>query len=233
MTKKFKLYNRETGVIAELLSSGLASLRKVAKNKAYYYQAFFSLSMGMERIMKLILHLDGKKVLKDHDLIKLAEELDIMPAEGLIEEKILVCLSAFSQGDRYSLVDYFRDGNVQHLTKELILRFYNEVVLEIISKHPKRSLWSFRDDTVIPISVLTQNENLDTVNNLNDAIVQQQIIEHASKFCVMYAARLIQPMIDKLVKFDMKDQDTPYFTDHFRYLKHPDNYFKIRKTYRG
>ena len=51
-TSKFNILNREAGIIAELLTSGLENLRKVSRGHAFYYQSFYSLSTGLERLMK-------------------------------------------------------------------------------------------------------------------------------------------------------------------------------------
>lgn len=107
-TEKFIIINRETGIIAELLTSGLESIRKIYKSLAYYYQSFYAISMGLERLMKLIIHIEEptKNPYKlGHKLEDLSSALNITFPYNSIENEILLFLTDFANGDKYTIVD--------------------------------------------------------------------------------------------------------------------------------
>lgn len=52
-TEKERILANEAALTASLLGNGLNSLRRADMyNKGLYYQAFFSLSIGIERLLK-------------------------------------------------------------------------------------------------------------------------------------------------------------------------------------
>lgn len=54
--EKEQLLANEAALTASLLGNGLNALRKAGIfNKGLYYQAFFSLSIGIERLLKMII----------------------------------------------------------------------------------------------------------------------------------------------------------------------------------
>lgn len=60
MTNLFKLINSECQFSEELINYGITQLRKAnLQRKGLYYQAFADLSMGFERLLKLIIILDN------------------------------------------------------------------------------------------------------------------------------------------------------------------------------
>lgn len=144
---------------------------------------------------------------------------------------MIVFLNLFSNKGRYNIVDYFSNGsNSNDLVNEPIVKFYNEIILGIISLHPPHTITTLR-----PISfvrVLHISENFSEINNLNDLMIRGQLIDHASKYAVIYMGRLLQPFLEKLRSFD-GHPDNPYFSEHFRYLRQGDSYFKNRKTFKS
>lgn len=60
MTNLFKLINSECQFSEELINYGITQLRKAdLQHRGLYYQAFANLSMGFERLLKLIIILDN------------------------------------------------------------------------------------------------------------------------------------------------------------------------------
>ncbi len=132
MNKTFHALLDEAAFTKEMLASGVTQIRKANyASKGYYFQAFTSLSTGLERIGKLCLLLDyyikndGRfpdlAYLKNeirHDLQLLYEkskevidefqiELKYLPnLEDPIHQNILKIISDFAKGDRYSNIDY-------------------------------------------------------------------------------------------------------------------------------
>ena len=232
-TSKFNILNREAGIIAELLTSGLENLRKVSRGHAFYYQSSYSLSTGLERLMKLIIHLENPSAnlrTHGHNLENLRQTIGIQLSPTSLEYKILLFMNDFASGERYSIVDYLSDGDSMRLTNEPIIKFYNDILNEVLTAHPPNSI-----RILPPIDfalVRHTREDLSQINDLGDLLVHGQIIEHASKYCVMYTGRLLQPFIERLRTHD-GPPNNPYFSEHFRYLRQIDDYFKNRKTFRS
>ena len=232
-SERFKLLNREASLISGLITSGLEHLNKVSKNPTYYYQSFYALSVGLERLMKLILYLENQPTnLRgfNHNLVRLKNATNVTFSVDSIENKLIIFLNHFSNSGRYNIVDYFSSGNPSDLVNEPIVKFYNEIILEIISLHPPHAITTLRPINFV--SVLHIGEDFSEINDLNDLIIRGQLIDHASKYAVMYLGRLLQPFLEKLRSFD-GPPDNPYFSEHFRYLRQDDLYFKNRKTFRS
>lgn len=232
LSERFKILNREADLIRGLITFGLESLRKVSRDKSYYYQSFYALSAGLERLMKLILYLeDSSTNLRrfGHNLERLKNATNTDFGVNSIENKWVVFLSHFASGGRYNIVDYFSNGNSNDLVNEPIIKFYNDIIIEIISLNPPRVISALRP--IDFVSVLHVGEDFTEINDLNDLLTRGQLVNHASKYAVMYFGRLLQPFLEKLESFD-GHPDNPHFSEHFRYLHQNDSYFKNRKTFR-
>ena len=125
----FLLLNQEAELIRATLTSGLTSLKRAsAADRGAYYIAFLQLSVGIERLLKLILIVDemvthklevpSRRYLRDlgHDLERLVEitashhqsnpsSAIAILAERAPERKILRFLSDFAKTTRYYNLD--------------------------------------------------------------------------------------------------------------------------------
>lgn len=127
----FNALNREAQFTKEMLGSGATQIRGASyASKGVYFQAFTSLSTGLERIGKLCLMLDhfiekngefpSFKYMKDeigHDIQLLykksqdvitnrAIEMAFLPnLDDPIQQSILKILSEFAKGDRYANIN--------------------------------------------------------------------------------------------------------------------------------
>ncbi|MCK9544325.1 MAG: hypothetical protein M0R03_20080 [Novosphingobium sp.] len=54
MDQRCKLLNREDALVAGLLTDGLFNLRRINLGDYKYYAAFYNLSIGLERLLKLL-----------------------------------------------------------------------------------------------------------------------------------------------------------------------------------
>lgn len=231
-SEKFNIINREAGIISELLTSGLEAIRKIYKSQAYYYQSFYAISMGFERLMKLIIHIElptKNPYTLGHNLEDLSNALDITFPNNSIEHEILVFLTDFAKRDRYTIVDFLYNGDSDRLAKEPIVYFYKAILSRILNTHPPKKPITFPnlDDFGF---VLRIKEDLTEIQSLNDWMIHNQTIEHASKYSAMYMARILRPFIDRLESHE--GNPNPHFSELFRYLPSDDNYYLMRKTYR-
>lgn len=232
VTERFKILSRETAIVAELLTSGLESMRKIHLNQAHYYQSFYAASMGLERLMKLILHVEQPSLNPfklGHRLENLADALQISIAGNGIEQKMFRFLSSFARGDRYTIIDFLHDNDSNRLAKEPVIGFYRDIILPILELHPPKpvSTNTVADDHFFALKI---REDLQEITSLSGAMAHFQGIEHASRFAAMYLARLAGPFKNRLFLSD--GNPNPHFSEHFRYLPDDDKYYLGRKTYR-
>ncbi|MES2457885.1 MAG: hypothetical protein V4594_20165 [Bacteroidota bacterium] len=230
--EKFNVINREAGIISELLTSGLEAIRKIYKSQAYYYQSFYAISMGFERLMKLIIHIElptTNPYKLGHKLEDLSNALNITFPNNSIEHEILVFLTDFAKGDRYTIVDFLYNGDSDRLAKEPIVYFYKAILTRILNAHPPKKpvIFPNLDDCGYVLSI---KEDLTEIQSLNDWMIHNQTIEHASKYSAMYMARILRPFISRLESHG--GNPNPHFSELFRYLPSDDNYYLTRKTYR-
>lgn len=129
---RFIAFNREAELAKHLTCSGLTALRKATPGgPGIYYDAFFGLSVGLERLAKLAWLIDDcirrngtfptEKDLKTvgHDIRKLIKEAQLIrriqsaystfPKDS-ITDHIIECLSEFAEGTRYYNIDFFVGG---------------------------------------------------------------------------------------------------------------------------
>lgn len=152
----FRALLREGGLSAGLVGRGATSLGSASVgNTAIYTQAFFDLSIGLERLCKLIIVLD--KLIKanafpsdaemrtlGHDLESLLQEVRrvaalltglhwTIPSDTITNAAIGV-LSEFAKATRYYNLDLLVAGRSVS-TGDPIARWYSEVGSKIIAKH--------------------------------------------------------------------------------------------------
>lgn len=229
---RLKIIHRETLVIAEQLALGLEAMAKVTKNEAYYYQSFYAMSMGLERLMKLNFHIEQPEVdpyALRHNLKKLSKKLGVTFEHDPICNSILNFLTRFAEGSRYTIVDYLYDGNRDKLSKEPILNFYQHCIKPVLMAHPRKRSQPIPslDELFFVVGI---REDLGEHHSVNAMISHQEDIAHASRFIVMYMGRLLQPFILRLTR--IADNSLPEFNRMLIYLKGDDRYFKSRKTFR-
>lgn len=151
---------REAALVRHLVGSGATALGKAnyADQMGEYYTAFFGLSVGLERLAKLVLVADfaitnngkmpeEKEVRKfGHKLIDLANAVDAIATKrnlGLrymrpnapISVKILECLDAFADArrGRYANFASLDDPNLSN--EEPIKKWWDEVAEAILQQH--------------------------------------------------------------------------------------------------
>jgi hypothetical protein len=227
MTKKisaeFSLLQRESFLIRANIYSGLEALRKSTTfKKSYYYQAFFSLSVGIERLGKLIIILDqhpNKVELKtySHNLVgivnlltALEEKWEIVNQNELdceIQKSIIDCLDAFAMGERYFYLDFFSSKNKTALHQknsiDPLVRWHLNVSEKILQKHKKNIgtvSWDYESlakDLKEFISVF-QTDELD--NEMTITQILENKSEKINKYCVWYTVKILVRMVNALTK---------------------------------
>lgn len=151
---------REAALVRHLIGSGATALGKAnyADQMGEYYTAFFGLSVGLERLAKLILVADytitnngnmpeEKEVRKfGHKMLDLANAVDAISKKrnlnlnygrpnSPISKKILECLDAFADArrGRYANFASLDDPNLSN--EEPIRKWWDEVAEAILQQH--------------------------------------------------------------------------------------------------
>lgn len=163
-SQTFQAFKREAAIAAELLATGSTLLGKAdAQNHGFYNQAFFNLSIGLERAAKLAFVLDHAithngefptdKMLRKycHDLQLLLEnmdeiaqqyreshETDLAMPRTEIHQGIIETLSEFAKKTRYYNLGYLVGADTTN-TKEPVAAWYERVGKPILKKHYTQS----------------------------------------------------------------------------------------------
>jgi hypothetical protein len=161
MNQKWQSLAREAGLAAEHMGIGVTALGKANyAQQAYYGQAFFALSIGIERAAKLALAVDhavrrrgtfpSNKDMKafGHDLIGLLNSVDAIVAGGHLRKEaaplprtqihnaIVTVLSEFASNiTRYYNLDVITDAPGIALRIDPIANWFCNVVLPSIALH--------------------------------------------------------------------------------------------------
>lgn len=231
---RFKLLNREAELSSGLIASGLSDFQKITKADSFYYEAFYSFSLGIERLLKLLLVVEkGENKLKSigHDINKLFEEVNISFNEDSIEEFLIEFFSDFSQKNRYSILDKLSSGSTD-ISDEPILRFSQTIGSAILDRHnfiPFQYLVTFPDIDYFNLHHI--EENFEVNNDPTQIILISKKREFIAKYVTMYAGRIIQPILERL-RNNSGINGNPYFYEHFPYIIGDDKYFKNHKTFR-
>lgn len=144
-TPQWNAFTREAGIASQSISAGLAAMRKAFySSTALYSHAFFSLTTGFERLLKIILLIDyavqnsgtfmPDKVLRryGHDIGALfvdalgarartpsRGDTYALPKDG-IEADIVAFLAKFAKGARYYNLDYLSGARRCWLARTLL-----------------------------------------------------------------------------------------------------------------
>lgn len=151
---------REAALVRHLIGSGATALGKAnyADQIGEYYTAFFGLSVGLERLAKLILVADytianNGKMPKEkemrkfgHKLLDLSDAVDAIASKrGLdityarpttkVSKKILECLDAFADARRGRYANFASLDEPNLSSEEPIGKWWDEVAEAILEQH--------------------------------------------------------------------------------------------------
>lgn len=154
MTKLFNLINSECQFAVELIDYGITQIRKAdLQRKGLYYQAFTNLSVGLERVLKLIiifdnflktgaLHTQNQLKQMGHNLSDLYKKCVIIGEEYRVQkefsepdevyENLIKILSDFANtgnDNRYFNLNYISEVNAPgfELPKDATFKWYEQI----------------------------------------------------------------------------------------------------------
>src|SRR5712691_11621282 len=161
---RWNAFAREAGIAGQSLSSGLTALRKANyADKGMYVQAFFGLSIGLERLLKLIVLIDF--ALRNRgtypgnaDLRRFGHDIQLLFAEartvhnrlpkpegryeipvGGLEDDIIAFLTRFAASTRYYNLDFLAGSTQPAQSMDPIAEWSDTIARQILAKHyPKQ-----------------------------------------------------------------------------------------------
>ena len=266
MNQTFNALINEALFTGEMLCAGYTQIRKANYAKrGTYFQAFTSLSTGIERIGKLFLLLSyslenggtypTNQYMKDkigHDITKIYQAVKekcnnydfkfeyLENLDGKIYQDIIILLSRFGKGDRYSNIDLLVGSNNY---EDPISVWYSKIDLYLYEKYvTKNRKEKIKQNAIIinelmsPYTMVRHTaEDGTEINRVFDASLRTGINEAISSYRQLIIFHIIRYFVEALHQLQYKIMEectfeVPFFTDVFRVFVNDDKYMKQRKT---
>lgn len=230
MNEKETLLLNEAKLTCSMLGNGLNSLRKSNLfNLGLYYQSFFSLSIGIERLLKIIIitkfrcennglfpiseEIDLKSF--GHNIIKLIDYLDIK-IEDKIELKILEFLNDFNKKSRYFNIDGILNESINY---ENPLNEWKKIQ-EYILKTIKKGKTSFNKEILAiqlneTTSIFIHDLNGNIITRHLDLLNECEHMEDLQKYETEHTFYIIRTIVWKLKELEKTKLMMPYLTEVF------------------
>lgn len=249
LTKEDKLLLKEAGLSSTCIGQGLTVLRKADFASEWnYYQSFFLLTIGIERLLKIIIitkyKIDNSSLPSDsylkkigHDiksLMKVVDEFDYDKDEvefitDDIQMDIIDFLTQFSKKSRYYNIDALTNSETS--TNPLV--DWKKIQIKIKNRHnleikplPKEIL-----ETIDSFAFIVHyDEEGKLINNASDYFKDSNIIDKLKGYSVYHIWRIIQVYADKLRFLEYNFNPTLSLREFFPYfIKGWDKEAKIAK----
>ena len=229
-SKEEKLLLLEGSLSGYAIGEGLECLRKAnIYEKGIYYQAFFSLSIGIERLLKLIIIYDYREnhigefpdnnyiKSKGHDLYEMFEIINPQILENRTYNAIIKFLSNFAQTTRYYNLDILTRREIQNLNpleewnniEKIILEEYKPKFKEM---HNKIELANLLNQSSF-ISYLDMN--LNQINDTLALINESEIRDIIQGYDVFIFYKIISSLVRKLTDYEYRNNFFPYLREFY------------------
>lgn len=228
-TEKERLLANEASLTSSLLGNGLNALRKAnIYNKGLYYQAFFSLSIGVERLLKIIIitqyrsehngdfpvDIDMKKI--GHNLIKLCQYTGVQFKKDSIHEKIVIFLDDFARESRYYNIDSMIDNDVQYYDPLYEWSLMAEIILDSSGKRKeirnKQELGRLIDSVSLCRFYDLQGNEVNNAIGILNVYENQEIIQ---AYSVQYMFEIITKLVEEIRRLQEIKYMMPVLTEFF------------------
>lgn len=245
-----KLLLIEGSLTAFALAEGLDCLRKAnVYEKGMYYQAFFSLSIGLERLLKLIIIYDyrvrnngnfpeNKEIkAKGHNLYEMFKIVVPNILKNNLYNSTINFLSDFAKTTRYYNLDVLTGKETQKLNpleewnniEKMILKEYNAKIKTIPNKD---ELINNLNQTA---DILFFDMNSNQINNaiyIVDEIEQRDIIQG---YNVLVLYKIITLLVNILTEYEIKNNLFPCLREYFKYFRanYSDGEIRRKKSWRN
>lgn len=228
-TDKERNLANEANLTASLLGNGLNALRKAdLYNKGLYYQAFFSLSIGIERLLKIIIineyrvnhegafptDINPRKF--GHDLIKLCEYIGIRFENNPLHVKIIGFLNDFAKRSRYYNIDSMMNTSIEYedplsdwyLLSQDILNFSKKT--KNISN--KEELANIIDSiSLVKFHDLQGNE----ITNAMGVLQEYESRDIIQSYSVQFVFEIIKKLVNRIKRLEKQKYMMPVLSEFF------------------
>ena len=259
---QFIALNREAGIASTAISKGIESLNSASfTDDRLYNSAFFNLSIGFERIGKLIIILDyfldfgafpSKPKLKEysHDISgisKIVKGISINRnyqkhefPDDTISSGIIQTLSEFALETRYYNLDFLSGVKKSN---DPISMWHDRVSKPILDSHysdatrlKAEEMASRIGSEVEPYTaVMHMAEDGTPIMSITAALVESAKIPILQEYSRMYCLRIVRYLSYVLInvgdEFRKISKDTPYFEEYFGIYSCKDVEFRRRKKW--
>ena len=228
-TEKERILANEAALTASLLGNGLNSLRRADMyNKGLYYQAFFSLSIGIERLLKIIVvgryrcEHDGEFPANinlrkfGHDLLKLCEYVEIKFDMDSVHLHILSFLNEFAKKNRYYNIDSMLDMSIHCIDPLKEWDFIAETIVQLSNKKKSiqnREVLSNMLDSVADIHFYDLRGN--EITSSSQILDELEVREVTQSYSVQYVFQIITKLIEQIRKLERKKYLMPVLSEFF------------------
>ena len=253
ISDQIELLGREAELASKTVGSGLTEIRNYSFGGfGYFYSGLFSISIGLERILKLILLIDfynsngqtfpaNNSYLRNlsHDLNKLMLEvrkvnsrISTPISDGIFQDQITInvldILSDFARYHRYYNLDMLQGGS--YTENEPLARWEDSVNREILARHFKmtENLKKLHAAclSMQPAIVHFIKEDGGEITDINEYADYSVRVECKQKYSFFYCYRLVR-YVSEVFRSIEQFQLSPLFGIYCM----DDSYAKGRKTW--
>lgn len=239
----------EAKLINALILEGLDCLRHSSfGNSGLYYQAFYSISCGIERLLKLIIIEDYRSknnnkmpnngYLKkfSHNIYQMIEDYTPSLLELEMNRKVLEFFSSFAKKARYYNLDILTGGYNEFLNP---LEEWRIIEDKILSSYNKRG--SKIQNREVLANILDENyciylAGMDgkTINSASELLREYEMVTCRQEYDVLVCFKIVRRLVDCLCEIEFKYNLYPYLWDVFRDIRgsYTDREIRLKKKWR-
>lgn len=228
---------REAAISGNLLSVGLSALKKTNFTKlGLYGEGFFSLSMGLERLLKIVCLLDwfitNNRFPSDQEMRCFGRDIEdlfarvddirqkhkvrndaLIPPDS-IEHELFRYISNFSMSTMYFNMDFFTAGPKAGRSDDPVSEWFDPVASKIFAKHLLDKQRAKISHHAALVDELTENLSLVGMKSSIKAkpqdieAAQQELNKVLQKYVAFYCARICRYLYEILVVVTRAAQST-------------------------
>lgn len=248
---------REASLSSMSLGHGLTQLRKYDFSATgYFYSSLSLLSIGLERLLKLIVIYDfriqnGKfpdnKILRSyrHELVELIQKAEDLAnlhklkttsfscSEILVAE-IIKLLSDFAVDSRYYNLDCLT-GIKKDKSIEPLASWEQKINSKILNRHfrpNKRTIaqWEYLATKMEDLSYVRHtSEDGSEINTFKAYAAQAMVAETKQKYSMYYVYTIIRFLCEILSELEWKGQFYPFLREYFVVFLNPEKQYVLNK----
>lgn len=250
LSKEETLLITEGKLVNAMLLEGLDCLRHTdIGNQGLYYQAFYSIGYGLERLLKLIIiedyrsknnnKLPNNGYLKkfSHNIYKMVETYTPNLLENQINKQIITFFSNFVYKSRYYNLDILTGGYNENLNpleewrevEDLIIKTYVKNIKQIPNKEELAKLLD--ETTYIYMNDMKGNK----ITSYTQLLGEYETIKIRQEYSVLVCFKLIQNLVKILSEIEYNYCLYPYLWEILRNFQgtYTDSEIRKKKKWRN